>query len=94
MTSIVTAIRNMIKQQKLQPTRPSRRLFEVEESNRVSVEQESSLMIRLQKVANGWVVNVMMENSVGHESETHVCSSTDNVIDKVNEIMAIYKLRA
>lgn len=89
MTSIVTAIRNMIKQQKLQPS-----FFGVEETSRLSVEQESSLNIRLHKVANGWVVNVMLENSVGQESETHVCSSTDNVIDKVNEIMAIYKLQS
>jgi hypothetical protein len=94
MTSIVTAIRNMIKQQKIRPTPPTRNLFEVEETSRVGVEQESSLNIRLHKVANGWVVNVMMENSVGHESETHVCSSTDNVIDKVNEILAMYKLQS
>lgn len=94
MTILSTAIRKLLSKQNIQPTRPSRRLFDIEESPRVSVEQESSLNIRLQKVANGWVVNVVMENSVAHESETHVCSSTDNVIDKVNEIMAIYKLQS
>ena len=94
MTSLTKAIRDMIKQQKIQPTPPSRKLFEMEETSRLSVESDSNLNIRVHKVANGWVVNVNMENSVSHESVTHVCSAADNIVDKVNELVAIYKLQS
>jgi hypothetical protein len=93
MTSLTKAIRDAITRNKIL-TQPSRKLFEIEETARVSVEGESSLNIRVHKVANGWVVNVSMETNVSHDSETHVCSNTDSVVDKVNELVAIYKLQS
>lgn len=94
MTILSTAMRKLLSKQNIQPTRPSRKLFEMEETSRMSVESDSNLNIRVHKVANGWVVNVNMENSVSHESVTHVCSTTDSVVDKVNELVAIYKLQS
>lgn len=71
-----------------------RGLLELEESPRVSVEGESHMNIRVHKVANGWVVNKTVETSSGYESETHVCGNDDSVVDKVTELVALYKVNS
>lgn len=69
-------------------------IFEIEESPRVGVESESALNIRVHRVANGWVVNTQIEANGSYESETHVCGANDNVVEKITELVAMYKLNA
>lgn len=69
-------------------------LFEIEESPRVSVESDSALNIRVHRVTNGWVVNTQIEANGSYESETHVCGVNDNVVEKITELVSIYKLNA
>jgi hypothetical protein len=69
-------------------------IIELEESPRVSVESDSTLNVRVHRVANGWVVNKTIEADGSYESETHVCGVNDNVVDKVTELVAMYKLNA
>lgn len=69
-------------------------IFELEESPRVSVESDSALNVRVHRVANGWVVNTQIEANGSYESETHVCGTNDNVVEKITELVSIYKLNA
>jgi hypothetical protein len=66
----------------------------IQESPRVSVEGESNMNIRVHRVANGWVVSKTIENNGSYESETHVCADNDDLIGKVNELVAMFKLQA
>jgi hypothetical protein len=68
--------------------------FDIEESPRVSVEGESNMNIRVHKVANGWVISKTIENSGSYESETHVCGNNDDLLAKVNELVAMFKIEA
>jgi hypothetical protein len=72
----------------------SRNILEIEESPRLSVEADSNLTIRLHRVANGWVVNKTIESDGSYESETHVCGANDNVVEKITELVSMYKLNA
>lgn len=72
----------------------NQKLFEIDESPRVSVESDSNLSIRLFRVANGWVINKHIEADGSYESETHVCGANDNLVEKVTELISMYKLNA
>jgi hypothetical protein len=66
----------------------------IQESPRVSVEGESNMNIRVHRVANGWVVSRTIESNGSYESETHVCGDNDDLIGKVNELVAMFKIEA
>jgi hypothetical protein len=69
-------------------------IIELEESPRVSVESESTFNLRVHRVVNGWVVNTTIEANGSYESETHVCGTNDNVVEKITELVAMFKLNA
>jgi hypothetical protein len=96
MGSLVNHIRQMVDNMVLSNKPKMRRsgIVELEESPRVSVDSDSTLSIRLHRVANGWVINKTIEASGSYESETHVCGANDNVVDKVTELVAMFKLNA
>jgi hypothetical protein len=97
MGSLTSQIRQMIDNMVL-GNKPKNRnigrlgIHDVEESPRLSVEAENSINIRVHKVANGWVVNRTIENSGSYDSETHVCGNNDDLLAKVNELVAMFKL--
>ena len=96
MTSLTNAVKQMIKHATVGRSRrlTPRNLLAIEETPRVSVEGESHMNIRVHKVANGWVVNKTVETQGGYESETHVCGSDDSVVNKVTELVSMYKINA
>ena len=100
MGSLSSAIRQMIDSMTLGATkgqmkgRGSRNILDIEESPRLSVESENSMNIRVHKVANGWVVNKSIETGGIYESETHVCGNNDDLLAKVNELVAMFKIEA
>lgn len=93
LTEIIKQIRDSITLgSSTKGSRPS--ILNIEETARLSVEGESSMNIRVHKVANGWVVNKTIESSGSYESETHVCGNNDDLLAKVNELVAMFKLEA
>ena len=96
MGSLVNHIRQMVDNMVLSNNPKMRRsgIIELEESPRVSVESESTFNLRVHRVVNGWVVNTTIEANGSYESETHVCGTNDNVVEKITELVAMYKLNA
>jgi hypothetical protein len=96
MGTFTTTIRKMVDNMVLSNTPMMKRsgIIELEESPRVSVESESTFNIRVHRVANGWVINKTIEADGSYETETHVCGANDNVVDKVTELVAMFKLNA
>ena len=96
MGTFTTTIRQMIDNMVLSNTPKMRRsgIMEIEESPRVSVESDSTFNLRVHRVVNGWVVNTTIEASGSYESETHVCGANDNVVEKITELVSMYKLNA
>ena len=100
MGSLVNHIRQMVDSMTLGATRGQmkglgkRGIIELEESPHVGVESESTFNLRVHRVVNGWVVNTTIEANGSYESETHVCGTNDNVVEKITELVAMYKLNA
>ena len=96
MGSLVNHIRQMVDNMVLSNKPKMRRsgIIELEESPRVSVESESTFNLRVHRVVNGWVVNTTIEANGSYESETHVCGTNDNVVEKITELVAMFKLNA
>jgi hypothetical protein len=96
MGSLVNHIRQMVDNMVLSNKPKMRRsgIIELEESPRVSVESDSTFNLRVHRVVNGWVVNTTIEANGSYESETHVCGTNDNVVEKITELVAMYKLNA
>lgn len=96
MNKFTTTIRQMIDNMLLSNKPKMRRsgIVEIEESPRVSVESDSTFSLRVHRVVNGWVVNTTIEANSSYESETHVCGANDNVVEKITELVSMYKLNA
>lgn len=96
MGTFTTTIRKMVDNMVLSNTPKMRRsgIVELEESPRVSVESDSTFNLRVHRVVNGWVVNTTIEADGSYESETHVCGANDNVVEKITELVSMYKLNA
>lgn len=91
---LIKAARKIVTSSRGTPITNRSGVFELEESPRVSVESDSTFNLRVHRVVNGWVVNTTIEANGSYESETHVCGTNDNVVEKITELVAMYKLNA
>lgn len=68
-------------------------LIEIDRSARVSIEEQSGLNIRIHRVDNGWVVNSYSYHKDSHLTQTRVCKADENVMDVVEEVVSLYKIK-
>ena len=67
---------------------------EVRPSPHYPLDRNDGLNIRLNKVDNGWVVNATTEDKQGNYLiQTRVCLSDTDVMDVVNQIVSLYKIK-
>jgi hypothetical protein len=80
---------------KLKPSNTPTGLFdEVRPSPHYPLDRNDGLNIRLNKVDNGWVVNATTEDKQGNYLiQTRVCLSDTDVMDVVNQIVSLYKIK-